>query len=170
MKRFCLIVPLLAVLAAVPALADPTSASKSTSLLALAGYEPLSGEGLVATLSDQKQIPIKGSVVIPGLVHDFDVLNLVNELRSAGARGISVGGIRLTNQSSVRCVGPSILVDGKSVNIPLRIEAVGKAAQLKARLQARGGIADNWKSGGPNLQIKTAAKLLLKPAPLPKSP
>lgn len=61
-----------------------------------------------------------------GLVHDADVRDIVNELFSAGANGVSVGGQRLTATSSIRCVGPIILVDYRQIPTnPVIIQAIG---------------------------------------------
>ena len=155
---------------AVPALAQPTSNAPQTapSLMALAGYAPLSGEGVVVTLGDRKTSSLKGRTgVIPGLVHDYDVLSVVNELRFAGAQGISVGGVRLTNQSSINCVGPRLLVGKVRLSIPVRIEAVGNAALLNAHLGMKGGILNAFKAEGPSAQLQSVSKLRLGAAPLP---
>lgn len=157
---------------ALPTFAAPASdpLPKPPSVLALAGYAPLSGEGVAITLSDRSLPPSKDlAAALPGIVHDFDVLTLVNELRFAGAQGISVGGIRLTNQSSIICIGPRILVDKKPVTIPVRIEAVGNAGLMKARLAIKGGPLDNFKNVGPRVQMSVFDKLRLGAAPLTAS-
>ncbi|RYX86244.1 DUF881 domain-containing protein [bacterium] len=153
-----------------PTFAAPASdpLEKPVSVLALAGYAPLAGEGIAITLSDRSLPASKNfSSVLPGLVHDFDVLTLVNDLRFAGALGISVGGVRLTNQSSIICTGPRILVDKKPIAIPVRIEAVGNAGLMKAHLEVKGGVVDNFKNAGPRVQISIANKLQLGAASLP---
>ena len=158
------------VASAVPVLAAPVADPSPTapSLVALAGYAPLSGEGVVVILSDRKVLSFKGKTgTTPGLVHDYDVLTVVNELRSAGAEGISVGGVRLTNQSGIRCVGPQILVGKVPIAIPVRIEAVGNAALLSAHLKIKGGVADGFKVQGPRAQVQSTSKLRLDAAPLP---
>ncbi|BCM91883.1 hypothetical protein IAD21_03760 [Abditibacteriota bacterium] len=161
---------LLALFPNIPTLAAPVSTNlqQPVSLMALAGYVPLRGEGVVVTLSDQNRPTIKNSAAaLPGLVHDYDVLSLVNELRSAGAQGITVGGVRLTNQSSINCIGPRLLVDKTPVPIPLRIEAVGNSALLKAHLGIKGGVLDSFKTAGPHAVVSINSKLQLSAAPLP---
>lgn len=172
MKRLFRFAFLAVTATAIPALAGPTSDSGASqlpaSLMALAGYAPLSGEGVVITLTDRKTSPVKGTTgAVAGLVHDYDVLTIVNQLRSAGAQGITVGGVRLTNQSSINCVGPRLLVDKTPFTVPVRIEAVGNAAFLKARLSVKGGVLDFAKSDGPSVQMLKSSKLRLGAAPLP---
>ncbi len=138
-------------------------------VLSLAGYAPLRGEGVVVTLSDRqlKAQPQPAGNGIPGLVHDFDLLAVVNELRAARATGISVGGVRLTNQTAIRCVGPTILVGGRKIAIPVRVEATGNAALLQKALTLPNGIAAGMKATGPRVEVRTAANLRLPAAPLP---
>lgn len=142
--------------------------AKPVSLLALAGYEPLKGEGLVLTLSDHVVAhPKPTSVAIPGLVHDYDLLSVVNELRAAGAQGISLNGVRLTAQSAIRCVGPTIQVGRQTIGVPVKIEAVGKADLLRSCLQMPHGLLEQMNTSGPKVQLKVAPMLRLKAAPLP---
>lgn len=60
------------------------------------------------------------------LVHDGDIRDIVNELFSAGAEGISIGNQRLTATSSIRCSGPLIMVNYHQITTnPVVINAVG---------------------------------------------
>lgn len=161
---------LIVVATAIPALSDPVAAPAQTpiSVMALAGYAPLSGGGVVVTFSDRKPSSVKGSTgTMPGLIHDYDVLTTVKELRFAGAQGISVGGVRLTNQSGINCVGPQLFIGATLIAIPVRIEAVGNATLLSARLSVKGGVLQGFKAEGPSVQVKSAPKLSLGAAPLP---
>ena len=167
--KFTSILVLFVSLSPVPlALAAPKK--PPVSLLALAGYEPLEGEGVVVVLSDRSLPASKTPAsAIPGLVHDFDVLALVNELRFAGAQGISINGVRLTNQSAIRCVGPTLFVDKIALQLPVKIEAVGNSALLKSRLQVRGGLWEQMTKTGPKSQLKVASMLNLNAAQLPST-
>jgi hypothetical protein len=65
------------------------------------------------------------------LVHDADIRDIVNELFSAGAKGVAVGNQRLTTVSSIRCVGPLIMVNFRQVpSNPVVIEAIGSPELL----------------------------------------
>jgi len=87
----------------------------------LSGYASMTGPGLVVELYDAPGAYNSGDIV-----HDADIRDVVNELFAAGAVGIAVGDQRLTTTSSVRCVGPSILVNQKQIVVnPVRIQAVG---------------------------------------------
>jgi uncharacterized protein YlxW (UPF0749 family) len=109
---------------------------------ALAGFTPVKGPGVVVTLRDSTQIP-KGAPPAETelyLVHDWQVLQVVNELRNAGAEAVAVNGHRLGVNSSVRCVGSVITIDGTRVGGPYKIEAIGDPETLQSGLKLPGGI------------------------------
>ena len=59
----------------------------------LSGTTDVKGEGVIITLSDG-ETPSDTSTRTDTLVHDSDVLTVVNELKAAGAEAISVNGHR----------------------------------------------------------------------------
>ncbi|MDD3303628.1 MAG: DUF881 domain-containing protein [Clostridia bacterium] len=109
-------------------------------LAALAGTTNLKGEGIVITLTDGT----KSSVEINSnnLVHDSDVLTLVNELKAAGAEAISVNDQRIISTSAIRCVGPVIQVNYQKVATPIVIKAIGNAQYLESAMNIKNGIVD----------------------------
>lgn len=86
-----------------------------------AGLAEMVGPGITLYVYDAVEPEASESIV-----HDADIRDLVNELFSAGARGISVGGERLITSSPIRCSGPLIMVNYRQiVTNPVVIEAVG---------------------------------------------
>lgn len=167
----CASVPLALALAmpvAAPS-AVSTPAPAPVSILALAGYEPLSGAGLRVTLEDSGPLDpkLETASFMLGIVHDFDILNLVNELRGQGATGISVGGVRLTNQSAIRAVGPTIVVDRRELKAPFVIETVGNSALMKAHLEIKQGMLEQMTQTGIKSKVEVVPTITLKAAPLP---
>ncbi len=49
------------------------------------------------------------------LIHDIDVLRIINDLRGAGAEAIDINGQRVLAISEIKCGGPIIRVNGRSV-------------------------------------------------------
>lgn len=95
-----------------------------------AGYSSISGQGVIIYINDDDSSADQNS-----LIHDSDIRNIINELWIAGARGIEVGGQRINVKSSVRCVGPTILVNSKPVAVnPVTIKAVGTPDILRSSL------------------------------------
>jgi uncharacterized protein YlxW (UPF0749 family) len=136
------------------------------SLLQMAsGVTAVSGPGIRITMDDNASTPqnADASSFLPGIVHDFDLLQTVNELRLANAEAISIKGAgqtegtRVTAYTPIRCVGPMIQVEGQPITTPFTIEAIGNPQALDKAVNMAGGILSNLKdeSRGPALQIKT---------------
>lgn len=95
-----------------------------------AGHAEMAGPGITLRVYDA--VEHRGT---DSLVHDADVRDVVNELFSAGARGVSVGGQRLIATSSIRCSGPLIMVNFRQVPTnPVQIQAVGDPELLNSGL------------------------------------
>ncbi len=90
------------------------------------------GPGIIMTLNDSKQEVSEGEDIAWYLIHDIDILEIVNELRMAGAEAISINGERVTSTTSIRCGGPTINIDGKRHAVPFVIKAVGDPKALEA--------------------------------------
>ncbi len=122
-------------------------------MLSQAGYLPLSGPGLVITLDDSGD-PTRGE---EGILHEQDLLMLINELRAAGARAISIGDgkreERITALSTVRCVGPVVLVNQTQMVPPLTIKALGDPERLMAALSTAGGVVDLLRAAGLKISL-----------------
>lgn len=96
-----------------------------------AGYSNIAGPGIIIEVKDNESTIDKNA-----LIHDSDIRNIINELWIAGARGIEVGGQRINVKTSVRCVGPTILVNSKPIAVnPVIIKAVGNPGVLEGSLE-----------------------------------
>lgn len=118
-------------------------------LQAVAGLTPVNGPGVRIVLTDNPAAS-QGAVgpFVPGIVHDFDVLQVVNELRSAKADAIAVNGMRVTGITPIRCVGPAIYVNWEPVTAPFHIDALGDPKTLQSALSMPNGIVDNLRTNG----------------------
>ncbi len=95
-----------------------------------AGLAEMTGPGVVLQLYDEV-----GGTNSVSIVHDADIRDVVNELFSSGAQGVSVGGQRLTASSSIRCSGSLIKVNDKLIPVnPVVIKAVGETGLLTSGL------------------------------------
>ncbi len=103
---------------------------------------PCTGRGSLFMLQDSpKRNPseTRQDVVNDYIVHDRDIREIVNELFAAGAEAISVNGQRLVASSSIRCVGPVVLVNSTQVAPPFMIKAIGKSGNTGERPEAADG-------------------------------
>ena len=66
------------------------------------------------------------------IVHDIDILRIVNDLKKAGAIAISINGERLLTLSKIKCSGSTIKVNDTTYGQPFIIKAIGDLNTLKA--------------------------------------
>ena len=95
----------------------------------IAGLSEVSGRGITLTLNDKPDYDILTDP-LEAIVHDLDVRNSVDLLRSNGANAISINGYRLVNSTYILCVGPTILVNKERLVPPYVISAIGDADQM----------------------------------------
>ena len=148
-------------------------AAQIKELQMIAGLTTVKGPGIRIVLSDNPAMAQGGgdpSVPLPGLVHDYDLLQVVNEIRAAKADAIAIRGagqeaIRVTGFTPIRCVGPTILVNWEPVAAPFTIEAIGDPKTLRSALEMPAGIVDNLKNQGAiGVKVVEDKELELAPA------
>lgn len=105
------------------------------------GLTALAGPGLEVVLDDAAGAP-PGVTVDPNqlLVHQSDLQAVVNALWAGGAEAIAISGQRLIATSAVRCVGPTLLLNGQVYSPPYRVAAIGPARTMQDRLAASPGV------------------------------
>lgn len=59
------------------------------------------------------------------LVHNTDVIQVINDLKNAGAEAISINGHRMVDTSEIYCSGPFLRVNGVKIASPFSIDAIG---------------------------------------------
>jgi len=128
--------------------------SRLDTLASLAGFAPLEGEGIILKVYDAKKKEGEAHII-----HDSDLRDIVNELFAAGALGIQVGGERLVVQSSIRCVGPVILVNHRPIPVdPVIIKAVGNPEVLSSALRL---IEKSLEFFGIRIEVEKSEKVSL---------
>lgn len=100
------------------------------SLNALLGQTELLGEGIVVTVADSDSASINDENLSSKLVHNTDIIELVNELKNSGAEAIAVNGQRVVSTTYINCVGSVITVNGEKINSPFVISAIGNKDSL----------------------------------------
>lgn len=106
----------------------------------LLGLTDLTGRGITLTLEDNKSVTIDTTLNISNyLVHDGDIIQLINELRNAGAEAISINGQRIINTTGIFCDGNVIKINDTKVGAPYVIKAIGYPEYLESALTRPGG-------------------------------
>lgn len=114
---------------------DTTASAKEEQLKinnTLLGLTNVKGSGIVIEIEDGKIensiLEIESSSDL--LIHDDDLLSLVNELRNAGAEAIEINGQRIINTSSITCEGNIIKINGERIGSPFTIKAIASSQGL----------------------------------------
>ena len=137
-------------------------------LQALLGLTPVNGPGIVIRLSDNpdasKNAGPDAGPFLPGIIHDFDLLQVVNELRNSKAEAIAINGVRITGFTPIRCVGAPIYINYEPKPAPFEIEVVGNADDLQNAMSMPGGILENLKNQTLGVKIHQEENLSLPAA------
>ncbi|MGI6550278.1 MAG: DUF881 domain-containing protein [Syntrophomonadales bacterium] len=121
-----------------------------------AGLVAVKGQGVIVTLNDSPRGLQPGEDPNLYLIHDEDLLKVVNELRAAGAEAISINGHRLVANSEIRCAGTTILVNVNKIAPPFVINAIGDPEILESSLKIKGGWLETLQIWGLQTQIQTS--------------
>ena len=118
---------------------------RSRGLALAAGTSPVVGPSVTVTLSDA---PRSADRVLPEgtspddvVVHQQDVQAVVNALWAGGAEAMQVMDQRIIATSAVRCVGNTLILQGRVYSPPYEITAIGDPERLMAALDASPGVS-----------------------------
>ena len=100
-------------------------------LIVLSGTAPVSGSGL--------QIRITGDLYS---VSAFTLLDMVQELRDAGAIAIEINGSRVVSNTYFQDAPDGIKISQKTIRSPYVVNAIGDPATLETALKIPGGIVE----------------------------
>ncbi len=114
------------------------------------GLAEVTGPGVTITVADSDIDPNKVVDSSKLLVHDSDILKIVNELKNAGAEAISINNQRVVLTTSIICGGNIININGERIGSPFEIKAIGSPEAL-ANLTRPYGILSNLKEQGINV-------------------
>ena len=148
---------------------DSGASSKSERNLKIAnaiiGTTDVTGSGIVITLADNQNVTSDSIGVLENisnyLIHDSDLLTLVNELKNAGAEAISINDERITNSTSITCDGNVVLINGNKVSSPFIIQAIGSQEALLGAIERPGGLLEILEQYGLVSSIQKQNKITI---------
>lgn len=117
------------------------------------GLSEVKGPGVIVTLKDSKTNSANVLNINDLLVHDLDVLSVINELKNAGAEAISINDQRIISTTAISCEGNVININGEKVGVPFTIKAIGLPESLDA-LSRPGGYLEILKRYGIEAELK----------------
>ena len=119
------------------------------------GLTEVTGPGVIVTLGDSKKDASSSLDPSMLLVHDTDVLSVINELKNAGAEAISINDQRIINMSDIVFIDAAgiIRVNGERILAPYTIKAIGNSSYLESSLIGNGGVIDEMKKKDQDVTI-----------------
>lgn len=132
----------------------------------LAGISSVKGTGITVTLDDTAAINEINQLAgynNPNvyIIHDTDILSIINELSAAGAEAFSVNGQRIVANTAIRCVGPLIQINGVNLSAPYVISAIGNPDTMRGALNLRGGIVSEMRADDISVVIERQEELII---------
>ncbi|HEX7167236.1 MAG TPA: DUF881 domain-containing protein [Acidimicrobiales bacterium] len=119
------------------------------SLEVLSGTTPVTGPGVVVSISDPEG----------RLTYDA-MIDIVQELRDAGAEAIAVNNERIGVASAFSEREGRVAIDGRALTAPYRVAAIGQAATLEGGLKIPGGAVDSITAlKGVRVEVQKQAKV-----------
>lgn len=125
-----------------------------------AGLTALIGPGVEITMNDSNSPVQPGNNPNLYVLHDEDVLRVLNELRAAGAEALAINDQRVLATSEIRCVGPTILINrNQRLTPPFIITAIGNQDNMVNSLKMRDGVVDALQFWGIQISIKKVSQV-----------
>jgi len=125
----------------------------------LLGTVPADGPGVRVTVTDpaRKLAP-------------EDLLDVVEELRGAGAEAIQFGSVRVSADTALTGSPGAVMVDGIPVAAPYIVLAIGDATTLDTALNIPGGVAATLRAAGGSLSVTELATVRIEAVRTPPTP
>jgi uncharacterized protein YlxW (UPF0749 family) len=126
----------------------------------LLGTLPATGPGVIVEVTDPSH-----------KLGAEDLLDVVEELRGAGAEAIQFGSIRVSTDTAFTDVDGAIAVDGTPLSAPYTVTAIGDPKTLDTALNIPGGVAATIRAAGGDLSVDERTSLtitVIRSIPTPK--
>lgn len=133
---------------------------EAAALGVLLGTSPATGPGVVVTITDP--------------AHHLaaeDLLDVVEELRGAGAEAVQFGTVRVSTTTAFTDAAGAVAVDGVDQTAPYQVIAIGDSKTLDTALNIPGGVASVVRAGGGQLTVSERGVVTIhvtRSIPIPK--
>ena len=117
--------------------------ARGDALAPAAGLTAVSGPGVTVRLNDAPRrdgMPPASDNPDDLVVHQQDVQAVVNALWAGGAEAMTLMGQRVISTSAVRCVGNTIVLQGRVYSPPFVVSAIGDPSRLRVALDQEPGV------------------------------
>ena len=128
----------------------------------LLGLTEVSGQGFIIQLDENREINSNEVLNISEyLVHEEDLLYIINELFNSGADAISINDQRIVSTTSVLCDGNIIRINGKMVGMPITIKAIGYSKRMEYALTRPGGYLQKMADDGVKVTVQSSEEITI---------
>ena len=114
----------------------------------LLGTTDVHGEGIIINIKDGND-----------LIHQEDIVILLDELKNAGAEAISVNEQRIISNTYVYCDGSVILIDGVKIGNPFVIKAIGDSETIYGAITRNKGYVATLTKDGIQVDVQKSEEL-----------
>jgi uncharacterized protein YlxW (UPF0749 family) len=105
------------------------------------GLTQTTGPGIIVVLDDASVVSTDPSENLNNFViHQSDLQSVVNALWAGGAEAMTIAGQRVIATSAVRCVGNTLLLNGRVFSPPFRVATIGPSAAMHNALDDSAGV------------------------------
>ena len=132
------------------AVARQQAQQESQDLAILLGTVAATGPGVSVRITD----PAHG-------LKAADLLDVVEELRGAGAEAIQFGPVRVGTSTNFTDVSSGVSVDGQVLGAPYTVLAIGDATTLDTALNIPGGVAAVARSAGGDAVVQELTRVTI---------
>jgi uncharacterized protein YlxW (UPF0749 family) len=128
-------------------------------LAILAGTVPAVGPGIRLTITDPN-----------GAIHAALLLDVLQELRDAGAEVVQFGAVRIVAESAFSDAGSAVTIDGQPLNRPFVVLAIGNPQTLASALNIPGGIVNTVARAGATATVDQLDRVAVDALHAPRTP
>lgn len=127
----------------------------------LAGCTNVKGPGIRIILDDGVRELNEGENANSIVVHDIDLMIIIDELVNAGAEAISINGERYISTTEMSCSGHTVKINGRKYARPFKINVIGDQSTLFAAMTIPGGYGDILKQYGLIFNVEKSDSIII---------
>lgn len=125
--------------------------SELEELKKVVGKTDVEGNGVILTLENNEKQDVTANVL----------LDLVNELKFAGAEAISINEIRIVNMTDIVDVNYIVQIEGQKISSPYIVKCIGDEQYLDSTLNSKNGFIETYKNSGISIKMQDAKNIII---------
>jgi len=125
------------------------------------GNKTVSGPGVKVTIDDGTRPLFEGEDINNLLVHDIDLMIVINDLKRCGAEAVSVNGQRIVDTTEISCSGYTVRINGQVFARPFVIRAIGDGKRMSSYLLSSEGYGTMLKNFGVQFGVELLDEIII---------